>query len=96
MSFRKIAALAGCLLLFVVSDARADRQVIGLVTMTVDGTLMVQMDVRRPGHAGIDHSAYEIKKDAPGYEAMLARIGGLVPRQQKLLFSKTDEKTAKD
>jgi|GEM_PF-3927063 len=57
---------------------------------------MVQMDVRRPGHAGIDHSAYEIKKDAPGYEAMLARIGGLVPRQQKLLFSKTDEKTAKD
>jgi hypothetical protein len=96
MSFRKIAALAGCLLLFAVSGARADRQVVGIVTMDVDETLMVQMDIRRPGRVGIDHSAFEIKKGDPGYQAMLLRVGGLSPRQQKLLFSEESETFVKE
>lgn len=87
MPFRKTISLAVCLFVLSVSGARAERDVVGLVTMDDNETLQIQMDVRRPGHAGIDHSFFELKKGEPGHEAMLLRVGGLKPNKQKLLFA---------
>lgn len=91
MSFRQSIAVAGCLWALCCGGAwAAEGDVIGIVVMHDDQTLQVQLDIRRPGARRVEHSAFDLTKDDPRYEAMLQRVGGLKPRQQKLLYEQAE------